>query len=199
MSWPCLHWTHQRVVSAKFWMLKEWLPHDVWHCQFGGCSSLDVHFLVLLIGWTAEDGPKEKLAQVPPGCEQEYLLTLFILQRDQEQLKWQSKRCHLVWQSRVEIKDYSTTYFIISPRSKCRTTELQWRAELIYALRQLIRYSCIYKAHMSPTLYGSWAVQHFKYSNTIKIDNGTICDFYTRLSRVLCVVLDLFVVHLRDS
>lgn len=28
-------------------------------------APIDASFLVLLIGWTPEDGPKEKLAQVP--------------------------------------------------------------------------------------------------------------------------------------
>ena len=39
MNWPWWHWTHRKVVSAKFQMLEEWLPRDVWHCRFGGCSS----------------------------------------------------------------------------------------------------------------------------------------------------------------
>ena len=30
-------------------------------------APIDASFLVLLIGWTPEDGPKEKLAQVPAG------------------------------------------------------------------------------------------------------------------------------------
>ena len=59
-------------------MLEEWLPRDVWHCWFGGCSSLDASFLVLLIGWTPEDGPKEKLAQVAAGCAQEHMDIIFI-------------------------------------------------------------------------------------------------------------------------
>ena len=36
-------------------------------------------------------------------------------------------------------------------------------------LRMLIRYSCIYEAHMSPAFNESSAIRHFKHSDVIKI------------------------------
>lgn len=41
-------------------------------------APIDASFLVLLIGWTPEDGPKEKLAQVPAGSVQEHMDIIFI-------------------------------------------------------------------------------------------------------------------------
>ena len=53
-----------------------------------------------------------------------------------------------------------------------------------YVLRGCIRYSCIYIAHMSPTLNGSSALQRIKLSDTLEIRNGIIFDFYTGLPHI---------------
>ena len=46
------------------------------------------------------------------------------------------------------------------------------------------RYSCIYEAHMSPTLNESSVIRHFEGSNATKIRNEISFDFYTGLPHI---------------
>ena len=48
-------------------------------------------------------------------------------------------------------------------------------------LRRLVSYSCIYEAHMSPTLNGNSAMQRFKHSDAIEIHDRIIFDFCTAM------------------
>ena len=58
-----------------------------------------------------------------------------------------------------------------------------------YALRGCIRYSCIYIVCISPTLSGSSALQSIKLGDALKIRNGMIFDFYSRLPHIhICVM-----------
>ena len=56
-----------------------------------------------------------------------------------------------------------------------------------YALRKLIRYSCIYEACMSPALNGSSAIRRFERSVAIEIRDGITFDFYTGLPHIVVV------------
>ena len=47
--------------------------------------------------------------------------------------------------------------------------------------RRLIRYSCIFVVRMNPALNESAALQHFERSNTVKICNGIMFNFYPGL------------------
>ena len=103
-----------------------------------------------------------------------------------------------MWQSRVEIKGYSIAYF-----NRIATFEVLYHRTFIkggahnYALRRVIRYSCIYEASMSPDLNGSSAIRHFKHNNVIEIHDGITFDFYTGLPR-LCLRLPTQWVTLHD-
>ena len=56
---------------------------------------------------------------------------------------------------------------------------------------ELIRYSCTYILHMSPTLDASSAEQYLKRSGAIEI-RDKILDFYTGLSHVLQTCANMF-------
>ena len=51
-------------------------------------------------------------------------------------------------------------------------------------LRRLIRYFCIFAAYMSAALNRSFALQHFKHGNMVKLCNGIMFDFYPALSHM---------------
>ena len=54
-----------------------------------------------------------------------------------------------------------------------------------YMLRRLNRYSCIFAAHMSPTLInGSFVLQRFERGNAVKLRNGIMSDFYPGLPNI---------------
>ena len=57
-----------------------------------------------------------------------------------------------------------------------------------YALRKLIRYSCIYEACMSPALNGSSAIRRFERSDAIEIHDGITFDFYMGLPHIVYVL-----------
>ena len=59
-------------------------------------------------------------------------------------------------------------------------------------LRRFIRYSCFYRARMSPTLSGSSAIRRFEGNGTIEIHDGITFEFYTGLPHI---VLSIFVPH----
>ena len=82
-----------------------------------------------------------------------------------------------MWQSHVEIEDYSIVYFDCITVSKVPITGS-------YALHRLVSYSCIYEARMSPALNGSSVIWHFERSDAIEIRKVIIFNFYTGLSHM---------------
>ena len=56
-------------------------------------------------------------------------------------------------------------------------------------LRRLIRYSCIYEAHMSLAPNRRSAIQHFKQCDAIEIRNRITFDFYMGLSHIYAILL----------
>ena len=79
---------------------------------------------------------------------------------------------------------YSVAYFdrIAVFKAPYRWTSV--KGEGSCALHRLVSYSCIYEAHMSPTLKGSSAIQRFERSDAIKIRDGITFNFYTGLPHV---------------
>ena len=76
-------------------------------------------------------------------------------------------RVFYVWQSRVEIKSYSIACFdrIAAFEAPYHNFCQGWGS---YALHSFIKYSCIYEAHISPTLNRSSVIWSFKHSNAIE-------------------------------
>ena len=66
-------------------------------------------------------------------------------------------------------------------------------------LHRLTKYSCIYKACMSPTLNGSSMIRHFEHSDAIEIHDGIIFDFYPGLSHIHAYLFDDFPLALCKS
>ena len=79
---------------------------------------------------------------------------------------------------------YSVAYFdrIAVFKAPYRWTSI--KGEGSCALHRLVSYSCIYEAHMSPTLKGSSAIQRFERSDAIEIRDGITFNFYTGLPHV---------------
>ena len=74
-----------------------------------------------------------------------------------------------IWQSRVQIKDYTAVYFdrIATFKVPYHWTFIKGRAHT-YVLNRYLR---IYEALMSPALNRSSAIRHFEHSNEIKLCN----------------------------
>ena len=85
---------------------------------------------------------------------------------------WPTACIHL-WQSRV---DYSVVYFdrITAFKVLAQNFHKGWGS---YTLHRLIRYWCIFAAHIS----GSFALQRFKCGNAVKLRNGIMFHFYPGL------------------
>ena len=83
-----------------------------------------------------------------------------------------------MWQSHLQIKDYSVMYFdhVATFQAPYHRTFVKGRA------------SCIYETHMSPTLDGSLMVRHLEHSDAIEIHNGIIFNFYTYTLAVKYVI-----------
>ena len=83
----------------------------------------------------------------------------------------------MTWQSHVENKDYSVTYFNRIAAFKRRIAELQVKAGLIRATH-------LQSTYMSRALNGSSAIQCFKCSDAIEICNKIILNFYMGLPHI---------------
>ena len=96
-----------------------------------------------------------------------------------------------MWQSRVEVEDYSVMYFdcIAAFKAPYCWTSVKGRAHTcfvdawIYVLRRLVSYSLIYNVRMSPALNRSLAIRCFKHRDEVEIHDGII-DFYMGLSHM---------------
>ena len=95
---------------------------------------------------------------------------------------WNYIHAYYVWQSRVEIKHYSVAYFdhvTALQVLKCRTL-----VKGSYVLCKCGTYYRVYPLCMSPALNESSALQYFKHSNTMKIHDRIMFNFYPRLPHI---------------
>ena len=70
----------------------------------------------------------------------------------------------------------------------CCSAKLLLGVGLIRTSYRYFRYSCIYIAHMSPTLIGSSTLQRVKLCDALKIRVGIIFDFYPGLPHIYYLV-----------
>ena len=100
--------------------------------------------------------------------------------------------------ARIEIEYYSVRISSASPSLTRYSNKLLLGEGLILATwtyMYCIRYSCVYTAHMSPTLSGSSALLRVKLSDALKIHNRIIFDFYPELPHICVHVHDFVFFH----
>ena len=98
-----------------------------------------------------------------------------------------------MWQSRVEIEQYSIVQLTVLPRLKRCCAKLPLRAGLIHAAK-MHEYLISLCTCMSPTFNGSSALQHFERGNAVKICNGIMFDFYLGLPHMyVCMYVGMYV------
>ena len=111
-----------------------------------------------------------------------YPHTLFLHHRERKvQRVWNFTEPFVhMWQSCVEVKDYSVAYF---DHITALEASYCWTSVKGGAYIHLVNLF-IYKACMSPGLNGSSVVWCFEHGNTIKIIEGIIFDCYTGLPHI---------------
>ena len=94
-----------------------------------------------------------------------------------------------IWQSRIEIKNYSVACFIhISAfEALYRRTSVKSGADMHCINNKPMNTWHVFTVHITPTLNGSSALQHFECGNMIEICNRIMFNFYPGLPRVLDV------------
>ena len=97
--------------------------------------------------------------------------------------------CRHLWQSHVEIEDYSVMFFnhtAVFEVSYC-STSIKGGGHT-YVCTCFLMCECLMSPHtsphMSPTLNESSAIQRFECSDAIEIRDGILFDFYTGLPQL---------------
>ena len=175
---------NQQYFQQDLWWLHRHLAHNSQCKMLYHCLSLDIDklrvFLLLVSYYFAFYSIPSCSWSMPvrfESCPNVFKLCItFCILKHVSKVMY----CAYMWQCWVEIEDYSVEYFD-RITAVAQNFRYGWGS---YSLCRLIRYWCILATHMSPTLNGSFALQHLKHSNAVESRNGIMFDFPLGLSDI---------------